>query len=458
MLLAIVARQLADRGSNDPSTTLALIGLLAVSGVSYLTLLALIPGIERDPGLLLACLALGLTMRLVQFGAPTIYEADYYRYLWDGAVTAAGHDPYGHPPAAAAAQRITRSVWQSLDAQAAPPKLWPLADLADASGGVVERVPYPYLTTIYPPVAQAAFALAHRLSAFSLNGWRLVVLAAELLSVMLLLRLLAIAGQAPLWVLLYWWNPLVMTQFANAAHMDALLCPVLLATMWAAVRSRVFTASGLLAIAAGIKLWPLILLPLLGAIERTSRRRVAAVALCLGLSTLLLWPMLRHLTDPGAGLVAYSMDWQRNAFAFPLIARMLAAVVPAGWNAAGIARIGVGLIVGGMAMALAARRVRAEPGPRDPLVHAREWTMVIAALFLLSPTGYPWYFAWMLPLLCIWRQPALLALTVLLPLYYTRFPIEADGERRWLQTWMATLEFLPVWLGLGYGAWHKRRV
>lgn len=449
VLLAIVARRLAETGPGDVVATATLIALLMVSGFALLNLLWIVPRASRTPRLVHVCLGMGLLMRLAQFGSPTLHERDYERYLWDGAVTAAGLDPYALPPAAAAAQRVTRSVYRQLDAPDAAKNLWPLADLADISGPTIERVPYPYLTTIYPPVAQAMFYLAHTISPFSLDAWRLVLLIAELATAALLLHLLTLAGQPRLWVLLYWWNPLLIAHVANAAHMDVLLCPVLLASLWALVTSRGFLASALLAIAIGIKLWPALLIPAVAAGGRGAWKIAGAAALCIALSGLLLWPQMRHLAEPGSGLIEYTVDWQRNAFAFPLLVRVLEPLPDLILGPANLARVLVALFIGGMALRLAR-------SPADPSERARHWLVLIAALFLLSPTGYPWYYVWFLPLLCLWRHPALLTLTALLPLYYARFPLELSGQRELFQTWIVGLEFLPVWLMLAVFAMRAR--
>ena len=49
-----------------------------------------------------------------------------------------------------------------------------LDELLHEAGVILERINYPGLTTVYPPVAQAAFALAYWLKPWSLDAWRLV--------------------------------------------------------------------------------------------------------------------------------------------------------------------------------------------------------------------------------------------------------------------------------------------
>jgi len=44
-------------------------------------------------------LLIGVGLRLVFFGSTPVYENDFKRYLWDGAVTASGENPYRFSPA-----------------------------------------------------------------------------------------------------------------------------------------------------------------------------------------------------------------------------------------------------------------------------------------------------------------------------------------------------------------------
>ena len=50
------------------------------------------------PSLTVLIVAMGLAARLALFASEPILEDDYQRYLWDGAVTAAGHNPFAVAP------------------------------------------------------------------------------------------------------------------------------------------------------------------------------------------------------------------------------------------------------------------------------------------------------------------------------------------------------------------------
>ncbi|MGE3528309.1 MAG: hypothetical protein AB7G54_02645, partial [Methyloceanibacter sp.] len=171
-----------------------LVAGLVLAGLVYvLCLPPLIAGSlgcdRRETGWIIAAMiGAGLAARLVLFASEPILEDDYQRYLWDGAVTASGANPYALSPKEARAQE------------------GPLGQLARESGDVVRRINHPELRTVYPPVTQAAFALAYTLKPWSLAAWRSVLLICDLTTLVLIVLLLREVGRSPLWSALYWWN------------------------------------------------------------------------------------------------------------------------------------------------------------------------------------------------------------------------------------------------------------
>lgn len=389
-----------------------------------------------------AALAMGLLMRLFYFGSPAIHEADFNRYLWDGAVLSRGLDPYEAPPSEALTQRVSRSVYAGNTSSPHQRIEWALADLADEAGPIHAAIRYADLRTIYPPGAQLAFALSHQIAPFSLDAWRGVVLVAEVLTLGLLIRMIGLARGQPGLVLVYWWNPLVIVQFASAAHVDAVLLPPLLAALWASWRRRPLLGALLLAVAASIKLWPMMLMPLVARRAKSFWSAVGTVCVGAVVAGVLISPQLRHLGTTDNGLTMFAQYWGRNALAFPLLvdALGLARVEFIGDDA--LARLVVLTAV--CVVVVIMLRIR----PASLQDHARAFAIPIAALLLLGPTGYPWYYAWLLPFLCFWPHPALLLLGTLFALCYGGFALKpAQGPEYW-PLWLRALEFLPVWVGL----------
>lgn len=432
--------------------TVSLVALLSAMGLLSLCVAYLIPVVrpsaDQMPHLLVTCLVIGALMRLFQWGAAPVYEKDYLRYLWDGAVLSSGVDPYSNTPASVGSSRLLCDLRRGPAPDAGDADACVLSDLADASRGLVDQVSYRYVTTIYPPVTQMAFAAANRIRPFSLEAWRAILLCAEMLGLIALIGLLRAVGEDPLWSLVYWWNPVVIVHVANGAHVEALLVPFLLAALWAMTRQRAMIAAVALSIAAAIKLWPLLLLPSLLSASKDATLNRRAVVLGFTLAGLLLWPQLRHF-ESDSGLTVFATQWVRNAFVFPWLVNAWEVLVPQSAHADRAARLTVLVVV----LLLSLRNAIA--GPADARIWAQRWGTCIAALFLLAPTGCPWYFIGVIPLLCFWRVIPMLLLPATLPIYFALYIVEPLDGGPALSSLLVAAEFLPVWAGLGWIAWRR---
>ncbi|MEM7168773.1 MAG: hypothetical protein AAF530_01290 [Pseudomonadota bacterium] len=433
-----------------------LVGLSVAAGGIFLLLPALIrAGPDLGHGLrgpLLWILAVGLAMRLALLFSDPILETDFHRYLWDGAVLFGGMSPYELSPL-----EVLNGV--------APPAY---DGLRAAGANTLERVNHPHLTTIYPPVAQSAFALSHWLGPWDLVVWRALLLVAEGVTLFLLLSLLRHLGRSPLWISLYWLNPLIVKELVNGAHMDALLLPCLLASVLLLYRGRAYGALAALLLACGIKLWPVLLLPLVARQAAADWREGAWMLSLFGLGLALItlpmtWPLVAALQSgasaKGAGVVAFGVGWAMNDGFFQLAEaawRGLLALI--GTDQAGADQVLAGLLarvmigMGLVALCLWINWERA----RDDAELAKRALICIAALFLLSPAQFPWYYSWMVPFLVLCPSFPLLLLTALLPLYGLRFPLEAVGQADLFDHGVVWLEYLPVWLLLGLAWWSSR--
>jgi len=93
---------------------------------------------------------------------------------------------------------------------------------------------------------------------------------------------------------------------------------------------------------------------------------------------------------------------------------------------------------------------------RDAEDLCRRVTLVIAALFLLSPTQFPWYYVWLAPFLALCPSFALLALTAALPLYYLRFYFDARDQVALFDYGIVWLEYVPI-MALLTAEWLRMR-
>ena len=384
----------------------------------------------------LVIVGIGIVMRLAFFMSTPILEDDHHRYVWDGAAVSHGLNPYELAPAA-----VHDSTHDSSHAWLA---------LRQEGAATHERINHPHLRTVYPPVAQGAFALAYSLAPWSDTGLRLVWLLLDTMTATLLWLLLR-EQVNPTWKLaIYWLNPLLVLEVYNSMHME----PVLLAFATGAIvlvaRSRHKGACASLALAVGAKLWPALWLPLILRMKCVRRStQVIGASIAALLSLLAVAPMVHGLSQSSSGVSAYASGWEMNDSLFIGIQAICTLVAP---NHAGLAARGiVALFMLALVLYLAKQPVRSSID-----LAARALT-VTAALFLLSPTQFPWYALWMLPPLALSPRPSLLVLTITMPIYYLRFRFVDWGIPEWFDYGVVWIQYVPVWVLLVFETQQQLR-
>lgn len=207
--------------------------------------------------------------------------------------------------------------------------------------------------------------------------------------------------------------------------------------------------------AVGGKLWPVIVLPIiLRPALRNPKKLVPALLLFSVLVAGMLVPAFVSGFDSGGGFVAYLRHWEMNDALFMLFLwaaefalRLFRMSAGYGQSAARIVVAAVLVVV----VLLASRKK-----VKGPVDLCRRCLLVVTALFLLSPTQFPWYYLWVLPFLVIEPRFSLMLLTALLPLYYLRFFFNARDIVGVFDYGIVWLEFVPVWCLLIW-EWHVRR-
>lgn len=313
----------------------------------------------------------GVAFRLVTLYSWPIQEIDVYRYLWDGAVTTSGVSPYRYSPQQVLAKSADEALPHDLQ------RLVALRERSPALATVLSRVHYSELPTIYPPVSQAVFAAVTLLTPqdTSVLG-RIVNMKAafvlfDLATMVVVIRLLRLAGKHIGWSVAYAWCPLVIKEIANTGHLDAVavllttlalfvaVCPLVdrRPTEKTARRMVLGSVSAvLLALAVGAKLYPIVLAPLFVAAWARFLGWRRALPLTVGLLAMLaflLWPMVPSRAnqqaeeqqpppaadgdlppppedtvttdpqDPSRGLKAFLRRWEMNDFLFMLLVENL---------------------------------------------------------------------------------------------------------------------------------------
>jgi hypothetical protein len=305
-------------------------------------------------------------------------------------------------------------------------------------------------------VAQAAFAVSYLISPWSLTAWRVILLAGDLACAAILIALLRQSGRSELWVALYLWNPIVIKELINSAHMEGVLMALVLAALLLLTRKRYGAGLALLGLAIGTKLWPVLLAPLF--LRQLWPRPMAFLART-GLLGLMcaLWLLPAYLGGIGAesGYAAYLQRWATNSALLPLLEagsalaqRLVGGSQDLAWA---IARAAIGVGLGVFAVWQAWRPL---DDTDDILQRA---TLIATALVLLSPAQFPWYMIWVLPFTVFRPYWGLLAINVTVPLYYLSFHYIARGDYALFRDRVVWLIWVPIWVLLAAEAWRGRR-
>jgi hypothetical protein len=253
--------------------------LLLATGALWMLLGRLVIADRTGRRVVLIVVAAGLLARALLIPLPFTTSTDAYRYLWDGRVQAEGLNPYLRPPGAPQIAFLRDDVVY-------PP--------INRKGAV----------TIYPPVAQGIFLTAHQLGLRTPTAWKALLLVVEAGT----LLLLAGFARRPGDLVLYAWNPVPLIAFGLGGHLDAFVVLALLAAVAAWRRDRPVLVGAALAVAAGLKLWPLLLLPAFARRYggRLHLRGVALLALpAVGLLALSYLP---YIGGVGRGVLGFLAD------------------------------------------------------------------------------------------------------------------------------------------------------
>lgn len=285
---------------------------------------------------------IALVLRALLLFSEPLLSGDVYRYLSDGRVLAAGHNPYAYTP-------------------------------------TDPRINHPEIRSIYPPHAQLLFAAVHRLTL-----WRLLIIAFDLVAIALLRRHAFAYATFPPLLFEGTWN----------GHVDA-IAGVLLAI--ALVRSSGAAA----AFASGMKIIPFAAVPTLLRQAQNRVRFIFTFAIALLLPIL---PFVRGPIMPG--FRDYATRWIFNSPLYDVVFAILDRIptkeiwthhpLRFQWLSDFVYRhVYTDFLTRAVLAAIAL----------GCIALARRASTAIAALLLCSPAIHPWYWLALVPSSMIEERP-----------------------------------------------------
>ena len=368
-------------------------------------------------------------------------SADVYRYVWDGHVQAEGINPYRYAPGAGELRDLRDD------------KIFPNVNADD------KRWLSPY-----PPVAQFVFFGVSLVRPMSVPAFKAAMASFDVIAMLLLMLVLSRSGFDPARAIIFAWHPLLIFEGAHSGHVEAVFIAFLALALYAWSRRNDALTGVALALATLVKFYPVLLLPAFliaksdeqmnvsidakvnnvsRLLNRVAHKRnlvmltayVATVALAylpyLGAGTNMFGFLRGYIQEEGfvqSGARYFLLDALRKVVSIPTIVFLILA-----------AACLIGVAVWWL------KRPK-----RDVVDVARGAAALIGCYLLLTTPRYAWYYAWLIPFLCLvpragWlylaSASALLYLVWYTPLVYPQIPL-----------WLGACIFLPavVWL-----AWDR---
>jgi len=348
---------------------------------------------------------------------------DLARYRWQGQVQAAGGNPYLAVPADPQWSGLRDAAWPQVTRK----------DLASSYGPLLE-LSYRWTFRLADAVTDAPqrqvwlFKLPFALAELGVGG-----------AVWLLLGLCGLPRER---ALIYLWSPLIVVEFWAQGHNDSLAMLGVVLALAAARAGRGAFAWAALTAATLAKLWPALLAPLFLFRKQEGRWRLdwKPLWVVVPLTAAAVWPYSSAVLEAGKVLGGFAGGWRNNDSLYGWILAWTGGDADAAvrWAALALAAV--------LAWVWATQR------PRE---RAALWS--IAALLLLSANCFPWYLSWLVPLLALYPNPALLLWTALVGLAYhvvTGYAILGVWEEA---AFYRRLEYGPV-LALLLGGWAARQL
>ena len=321
--------------------------------------------------------------------ATPLLEDDQFRFLWDGRQFATTGNPYGVPPA----------------------NLFGDATVSERFQQILDQINYPHVPTIYGPVCQLGFLVSYWIAPGQIWPWKMLLIFAAIGLIQYTIRIAQrrqgragdAAGSRPssaaAVALLAGWCPLLIFETGFNAHPDLLGVAFLTAAMFTGVQKRDSVCGVLCGLAAGSKVFALLLVPFL---LRRSRRAWVGFVVTVILLYAPFW--LQGSGGDFTGLAAFAKDWEFNSSLYALARWSLG--ISAGKILCGL------IFVAAWAVLLFrwygwARDFDVPPG-----------AAVYGALLLLAPTVNPWYLLWLFPFVALRPTAAGIAAMALVSLSY----------------------------------------
>ena len=389
---------------------MALFGLL-FAGYYYLTTANLNENFIKQ-GIIISVL-----FRLcLLFMIPNLSD-DYFRFVWDGRLSAHGINPFSVIP----------SVF--IDSQKALS--------AGFDHKLFTALNSPEYYTIYPPTLQFIFFVSVKLFPSNILGsviiMRLFIIAAEIGSIFLISSILKKRNLPSKNVLFYALNPLVIIELTGNLHFEALMIFFLLLSVFLLMKERFTLSATAFSLAICSKLLPLMFLPLL--LKKIGIRKSMRFYFISGIATVLLF--VPFINQEFIGNILSSVGLYFHSFEFN--ASIFYLVRWAGFETLGYDVIGKAGTTLSLIALLGICSIAIFQKGKDVIYFFNAMLFCLTIYFAFATIVHPWYISTLvvLSVFTSWRFP--LVWSGLIMLTYFTYRSTPYSESLWLVTIEYTL-------------------
>jgi hypothetical protein len=354
------------------------IGFSGVSGWSDVLFVAAVVVVLTQPvnrATLWIVLAFGAAFQMITLRATPFLSSDIYRYVWDGMVQHAHISPYRYVPADKALvflQQRRPEIYENINRKE-------------------------YAHTIYPPIAQMVYWLVTLFSE-SVRGMKIAMFGFECVTAAALIALLKRMGRRATDVLLFAWCPLLVWELGGAGHVDAVILAFVALAMLFRYREQPVITGLFLGLAVMTKFYPLVLLP---ALWRRGDWKMPATVVSVCAAGYAMYASVGRLVF--GFLNGYAMEEGIDSGTRYFLLDYANKVRGLEWVTKADYIVFCTLVMGWITWWCwkHATAERANVKGRAPSFVQGAAMLAMALMLLFSP-HYPWYIAWLIPLMALY--------------------------------------------------------
>jgi alpha-1,6-mannosyltransferase len=356
---------------------------------------------------------------LFVFNTPNLSD-DYPRFIWDGELISNGISPFKYTP-------------HQFDS------IQPIATIPNQDA-LLQAMNSPNYFSIYPPVLQGIFTASSAISNGNIYAniivMKLIMLASEIVSLLLIFKILTFLKQLKERWLLYAFNPLIIIELVGNLHFEGVLIPFLLGAIYLYLQNKLHLSAISMALAVCSKLLPLMFLPFI--LWRLGLKKgVVYCSIVCSLTILMFIPLIdmELLYNLSQSIDLYFQSFEFNAGIY-FLARWVGTIIT-GYNQIGIIGPLLSIIALSIIILLSVKK------STFSFDITSRFLLMLSVYFLLATIVHPWYLTGLLALSITtqYRFPVLWSALIFMSYYTYKDTTYTESM------WLVAIEYTAV---IGY--------